>query len=117
MLLLFLDPIAWALWLVAFVFKIIFLGISIFLFLNVLVWFKYGLLSFKVPELDVKDLKEEEEEKTNTKSKTPEDLESELNGKLYGKKLGSSFNFTMCLVAVDYLISWFVTSNGDGFQS
>ena len=114
MLLLFLDPIAWALWLVAFVFKIIFLGISIFLFLNVLVWFKYGLLSFKVPELDVKDLKEEEEEKTNTKSKTPEDLESELNGKLYGKKLGSSFNFTMCLVAVDYLISWFVTSNGDG---
>ena len=115
----FFDPINWVFVLVTSLFKLLVLGISIFVCLNTLIYVKYSVLGRPIPEPDLEEQLEEKERKKKEKTpSTPEELEnveSTKNGKIYGRKLGANFNTTLMLVALDYILSWFyLFSNGDG---
>ena len=108
--LLFLDPIAWAIFLILLLFKIITFCISGFIFCNVFVYLKYSVLQVTPPTLEPEDLLNIDEPIETD----PELIQQELDGKMYGKKLGSNFNTTCIIIFLDYLMSWCLFSTGDG---
>ena len=118
--LLFLDPIAWAVWLVLFFFKIILFLITAFVFLNIVVWLKYTIGNIPSPKLtseDMKEIKEATKAAAKEDGQTLTDLEliqQVTDNQLYRNKIFSNALLALGLMFFDYLLSWFVFSTGDG---